>query len=168
MHPERSFEHGRVTIMDAQRRSIRIGLLCLAVTAVGWGLNWPVIKLLLREWPPLFARGTAGIVAALALASLALLRGERLSLPKDARRPLAAAAFTNVFAWMGFSTVAMVWLSVAEGALLAYTMPIRATLLAWPMRRERPTVRGLTALALGVAGLVVLLARPGFALGPGK
>src|SRR5205085_9423305 len=95
-------------------RSRRIGLLCLAVTAVGWGLNWPVIKLLLREWPPLFARGTAGIVAAVALASLAALRQERLSLPKDAMRPLAAAAFTNVFAWMGFTTVAMVWLSVAE------------------------------------------------------
>jgi len=44
MHPERSFEHGRVTIMDAQRWSRRIGLLCLAITAVGWGLNWPVIK----------------------------------------------------------------------------------------------------------------------------
>src|SRR4051794_34430635 len=154
--------------MGAQGQSRRIGLFCLAVTAVGWGLNWPVIKLLLREWPPLFARGAAGIVAALALASLALLRGERLSVPKDATRPLAAAAFTNVFAWMGFTTVAMVWLSVAEGALLVYTMPIWATLLAWPMRGERPTLRALTALALGVAGLLVLLARPGFALGPGK
>src|SRR5947208_83406 len=45
-------------------RSRRIGLLCLLVTAVGWGLNWPVMKLLLREWPPLAARGTAGIAAA--------------------------------------------------------------------------------------------------------
>jgi drug/metabolite transporter (DMT)-like permease len=47
-------------------RSRRIGLLCLMVTATGWGLNWPVMKLLLllREWPPLFARGTAGLVAA--------------------------------------------------------------------------------------------------------
>ena len=149
-------------------RSRRIGLLCLTVTAVGWGLNWPVIKLLLREWPPLFARGVAGVIAVLALASLAALRRERLSVPKGALRPLTAAAFTNVFAWMGFTTVAMVWLSVAEGALLVYTMPIWATLLAWPMRGERPTLRAVAALALGVAGLVVLLARPGFALGPGK
>jgi len=37
-------------------RSRQVGLLCLVVTAVGWGLNWPVMKLLLREWPPLFSR----------------------------------------------------------------------------------------------------------------
>src|SRR3954447_21664699 len=99
---------------EALTRSRRIGLLCLAVTAVGWGLNWPVIKLLLREWPPLFARGTAGVIAALALAALAGVRGERLTFSREAMSPLAAAAFTNVFAWMGFSTLAMVWLSVAE------------------------------------------------------
>jgi drug/metabolite transporter (DMT)-like permease len=61
--------------MDDQRRARRIGLLCLAVTAVGWGLNWPIIKLVLQEWPPLFARGSAGGVAAL---------GSRLSLSCEA------------------------------------------------------------------------------------
>jgi drug/metabolite transporter (DMT)-like permease len=59
-------------------RSRRVGLLCLLVTVVGWGLNWPVMKFLLGEWPPLFARGTAGMAAALALALFALLRGASL------------------------------------------------------------------------------------------
>src|SRR4051812_41680135 len=66
---------------DALLRSRRIGLLCLAVTASGWGLNWPVMKLILREWPPLFARGTAGVVAALGLATFAALRSEHLTVP---------------------------------------------------------------------------------------
>ena len=112
---------------DAQLRSRRIGLLAIGVTAIGWGLNWPIIKLLLREWPPLFSRGTAGIAAALGLAAFAALRGERLLVPLGTFRPLALAAATNVFAWMGLSTLAMVWLTVAEGALLVYTMPIWAT-----------------------------------------
>jgi hypothetical protein len=38
-----------MTSSDALLGSRRIGLLCLAVTAIGWGLNWPIIKLLLRE-----------------------------------------------------------------------------------------------------------------------
>ena len=157
-----------MTSPDAPLRSRRIGLLCLAVTAVGWGLNWPIIKLILREWPPLFARGAAGLVAALGLAALAAMRGERLTIPPRALGRLSAAAALNVFAWMGFSTVAMVWLSVAEGALLVYTMPIWATLLAWPLRGARPTLRGLAALALGMAGVGVLLAGSGLALGTGK
>jgi drug/metabolite transporter (DMT)-like permease len=49
-----------------------------------------------------------------------------------------------------------------------YTMPIWAMLLAWPMRGERPTRRGILALALGVLGLLVLFVRPGFDLTEGK
>jgi drug/metabolite transporter (DMT)-like permease len=157
-----------MTAADALLRSRRIGLLCVAVTAVGWGLNWPIIKLLLREWPPLFSRGTAGMTAALGLVGLAALSGERLRIPPGALPLLLLAAGTNVFAWMGFSTLAMVWLSVAEGALLVYTMPIWATLLAWPIRGARPTSRALAALALGMAGIAVLLSGSGLALEPGK
>lgn len=153
---------------DAVLRSRRFGLLCLAVTALGWGLNWPIIKLLLREWPPLFARGCAGIAAALGLALLALVRGESLRVPRHAMGALAIAAAINVFVWMGFGTLAILWLSVAEGALLVYTMPIWAMLLAWPLRGERPGTRSLLALALGCAGLGLLLAPAGVDLAAGK
>jgi drug/metabolite transporter (DMT)-like permease len=47
--------------------SRRTGLIYLLITAIGWGLNWPAMKILLREWPPLFSRGVAGLVAALVL-----------------------------------------------------------------------------------------------------
>jgi drug/metabolite transporter (DMT)-like permease len=144
-------------------------VLCLLVTAVGWGLNWPVMKVLLREWPPLSARGWAGMTAALGLAVLAVARGEPLAVPRRAVGRLLLAAASNVTAWMGLSTLCMLWLSVAEGALLVYTMPIWAALLAWPILGERPTVRGLTALALGLAGVAVLLgAKGGPGVGPEK
>src|SRR3954447_1853924 len=139
-------------------RSRRIGLLCLLcllVTAVGWGLNWPVMKLLLREWPPLAARGTAGLTAALGLALLATLRGQRLAVPPRAIPRLLLAAALNVTAWMGLATVSLLWLTAGEGALLVYTMPIWATLLAWLILGERPNASGLAGLALGVAGLAV-------------
>jgi drug/metabolite transporter (DMT)-like permease len=152
-------------------RARRTGLLCLAVTAVGWGLNWPVMKALLREWPPLSARGWAGLAAAFGLAVMAALRGERLAVPRRAFGPLLLAAGSNVLAWMGLSTLALLWLGVAEGALLVYSMPIWAALLAWPVLGERPTARGALALALGVAGIAVLLGARGGggpALGPEK
>lgn len=147
----------RAGFVVASRRSRWIGIACLAVTAAGWGMNWPMLKLVLREWPPLFSRGLAGLTAALLLASVAHLRGEGLRIPRTAIVPLLIGAFTNVFAWMGFPSIAMQWLSVSEGALLCYTMPIWVTLLSWPMLGTRPTPRGISALALGVAGLVVLL-----------
>nr|WP_210260943.1 DMT family transporter [Enterovirga sp. DB1703] len=144
----------------------------LAVTVVGWGLNWPVVKVLLQDWPPLFARGLAGVAAAGLLAALAGWRGERILVPGRSVARLAAAGFANVFAWMGFTTVAMQWLSVAEAALLVYTMPLWVCLLDWPIRDVRPSNRHLLALALGFGGIVVLLGgevggstAPGWGLG---
>lgn len=150
------------------RRSRQVGLLCLLVTAVGWGLNWPAIKVLLHEWPPLFARGTAGVAAALGLALLAAMRGQRLAVPGPLVGRLVAAAAINVLAWMGLSTLSMLLRSAGEGALLVYTMPIWATLLAWPILGERPTVRSLTALALGIAGVEVLLGGQDLSVGSEK
>ena len=154
--------------MDAKRRYRSIGFLCLGVTAFGWALNWPLMKLLLQQWPPLFARGLAGVCAALILAALAKSWRQSLAVPREVIPRLLFASFTNVFAWMGFSTMAMKFVTVGEGALIAYTMPIWAMLFAWPFLHMRPTIRDVSALVLGVAGVALLLSGNGFAFGAAK
>ncbi|SAK47626.1 membrane protein [Caballeronia temeraria] len=144
------------------------GFLCLLVTATGWALNWPAMKILLREWPPLFSRGVAGIAAAVLLGVIARFAGENTRIPRALVPRLLLASAINVFAWMGFSTLSMKWLSVSEGALLVYTMPIWAMLLAWPIAKRRPSVAGFCALALGLAGVVVLLSAHGLSFDGGK
>lgn len=142
----------------------KLGQVLLLVTAFGWGLNWSVLKFVLVDWPPLFARGTAGLVGAAGLAVMALHRGEKLSVPRGAWSSLALAAGINVFAWMGFTALSLNWLKVSEGALIAYSMPIWAVLIAWPLHGERPDRRSLLALALGVAGIAILMGGPDFAI----
>jgi drug/metabolite transporter (DMT)-like permease len=154
--------------MDSSRRDRSIGFLCLVVTAFGWALNWPLMKLLLQQWPPLFARGLAGTLAAVIFAALALSRRQSLKVPREALPRLVFASFTNVFAWMGFGTMAMKYVTVGEGALIAYTMPIWAMLFAWPFRHVRPTLRDVAALVLGIAGVALLLGADGFAFTAGK
>ncbi|HWL82053.1 MAG TPA: DMT family transporter [Roseomonas sp.] len=145
-----------------------VGIACLLATACGWALNWVALKFLLQVWPPLFARGLAGVVAAVGLALVTVLMKQSLRVPREAVPRLLGAAFTNVFAWMGFSSLCMKWVSVGEGALLVYTMPIWATIFAWPVLGTRPTGRGVVALLLGVAGISVLLGGQSFAAGSGQ
>lgn len=145
-----------------------IGFLCLGVTALGWALNWPLMKLLLQQWPPLFARGLAGVTASLILGTVVLSRGQSLKVPRKAIPRLLFASFTNVFAWMGFGTVAMKFVTVGEGALIIYTMPNWAMLFAWPLLHVRPTFRDVTALMLGMAGVALLLGANGYAFDSGK
>ncbi|MFJ5368421.1 DMT family transporter, partial [Bosea sp. CER48] len=142
----------------------KLGRILLLVTACGWGLNWSVLKYVLIDWPPLFARGTAGLIGAAFLALIAVRRGETLAVPSGAWLPLTFAAGINVFAWMGFTALSLNWLKVSEGALIAYSMPIWAMLIAWPLQGERPDGRSLLALALGVAGIAILMGGPDFAV----
>jgi len=137
-----------------QRQKL-IGSGCLLVTALGWGLNWPATKALLAVCPPLTARGIAGIVASIALASLAARRGETLSVPAGKRMWLIQAALLNVTAWMGLTTLSLLWLNAGEAATLAYTMPIWASVLAWPVLHERLTLRRICALVLGIGGVAL-------------
>ncbi len=89
-------------------------------------------------------------------------------MPRPAVPWLALAAFTNVFAWMGFSALCLRWLDVSEGVLLVFTMPIWASLFAWALLGTRPMARGFAALALGLAGVTVLLGAGGAAFGGDK
>ncbi|MEO7031674.1 MAG: DMT family transporter [Herbaspirillum sp.] len=139
-------------------------MLFLLITSVGWGFNWPVMKFLLTLWPPMFARGSAGIAAAAILSLIALQRRESFLVPRQYWSRLLGAAFINVFVWMGFSTLALGWLAAGQAALLVYTMPIWAMLLAWPLRGERPGRRTVAGLVLCITGLLALFGNSGLAL----
>lgn len=156
----------RTELQKPESRSV--GLLCLAVTSLGWGVNWPAMKYLLHEWPPLFARGSAGVTAALGIACIAAMLGQSLKVPRAQFGRLGISAFINVFAWMGFSTLSMRWLHAGQAALLVYTMPVWATLLAWPFHGKRPGAVSLCGLALCIAGVGLLFGGHDLSLGLDK
>ncbi len=144
------------------------GLIFLAITSIGWGFNWPATKYLLSELPPLTLRGTCGVVGALLLALLALLRGQSLRVPAKMWPRLVVAGLLNVTGWMVLMALALTFLPASETALIAYTMPVWASVLAWPVLGERPTVlRGL-ALLMAFAGLSAIMGAYGFAASMAK
>lgn len=144
------------------------GLVFLLVCAVGWGSNWPVVKVLLESLPPMSARGWAGLAAASGFALYARLAGIPLRVPRELRGRLVLHAVLNVTCWMGFVTFALLWLKASEGVILGSLTPVIAVLLAWAWLGERPAVPRLAGLALAVASIVVLFAGRGVEVGLGK
>ena len=67
------------------------------------------------------------------------------------------AALLNVTGWMVLMGLALLWLPASEAALIAYTMPVWASLLAWPVLGERPTVLRTVALVMAFAGLAAIM-----------
>jgi len=152
----------------ARARLAPAGLMFLAITSVGWGFNWPVTKYLLSELPPLTLRGVTGVIGATLLALLALWRGQSLRVAPALWPRLMLAALLNVTGWMVLMGLALLWLPASEAALIAYTMPVWASMLAWPVLGERPTLLRTIALVMAFAGLAAIMGGNGFTASAAK
>jgi probable blue pigment (indigoidine) exporter len=130
----------------------------LTVTATAWGLNWPVMKLLMRDWPPYAFRIFAAIGAVALLVAVAAAQRDGLWPRRDQWGRLVVAAVLNVSAWSVVAPLSLFWLDAAEAAIIAYTMPVWATMLAWPVLGERPGWQRFAGLAMGLTGVTLLMA----------
>ncbi|BDG71059.1 DMT family transporter [Roseomonas fluvialis] len=141
------------------------GLVLLVATTIGWGLNWPAMKLLLAELPVLSTRAAHGILGCTVLLAVALLRHENLAVPRGLWPRLLVASLLNVTAWMGLASFALLWLSAAEATIVCYTMPVWAVLMAWAILGERPQATRIAGLLLALGGLALLVLGQGLSVG---
>lgn len=142
--------------------SVLMGFVFLNITAIGWGLNWPVMKHLLTELPPLSARGWSGLVGALSLAAVALARRETMVVPRALWPRLALLSLLTVCAWASLIALSLLWLRASEAAVIAAVMPVWVSLLALFILREHFSPLRALALAIALTGLAVLFGADGF------
>lgn len=143
-------------------RQSLIGFTYLVVASVGWGLNFPIMKHLLTEWPPLSARGLCGIAGAIALALIVRARGESLNVPRPIWLRLFLVSTLAIGGWTAFMGLALLWLSASEAAILGITIPVWVAFLAWPILGERVSPLRAISLITALAGIAVLIGGNGF------
>jgi drug/metabolite transporter (DMT)-like permease len=123
------------------------------------------MKVLLQAVPPFSMRVVCAVIGVSLLAGIARWRGEALGVPRGLWPRLCLASLLNVTAWMGLASFSLLWLAAGEATIVCYTMPVWASIFAWIVLGERMTARRVLALALGVAGLVVLVLGRGVEVG---
>jgi len=138
-----------------------LGFGFLMVASVGWGLNFPIMKHVLTQWPPLSARGLCGIVGAVALALIAIARQQQLNVPRQMWLRLLLVSMLQVGSWTAFMGLALLWLSASEAAVLGISIPVWVALLAWPVLGERLSLLRAISLSVALAGIAVLIGGSG-------
>jgi drug/metabolite transporter (DMT)-like permease len=130
----------------------------LVVLGLIWGITWPVMKIALNEIPPLTMRGTAAVLGAVTYYMLCVVMRRSLRIPSlKVWAHVLVGSLLNIVAFSLFSAFAQLAATTSRVAILAYTMPIWAVLLAWAFLGERPNRVQALALLLCTIGLAILI-----------
>lgn len=126
------------------------------LAALFWGLNWPVVKILLGSISPWTLRSVGLTLGGLLLAGVTVGSRQSLAVPRAYWGQLITAGLLAIAGFNICAVFAQLSMSASRAAILTYTMPLWSVLFAWIVLNEPiDRLRGL-ALGTGAAGLALL------------
>jgi len=131
-------------------------LLALIALTLMWGVNWPMMKLSLRELSPLYFRAITMTLGASWLWLFFRARGVRMLPHGTEWKTVAMLALPNMLGWHTISIFGVKELSSGRAAILGFTMPIWTVLLGALFLGQKLTLRVAWA-TLAVAAAIALL-----------
>lgn len=135
----------------------RNGLILLALLTLGWGINWPIMKIVLQDVPPLTFRGLSLLAGGAGVLAIARIVGQPLRIESAHLARLLWLTLFNIIGWNVFAVYGVALLPSGRAALLGYTMPLWSMLFSVWLLRDRFTTRGVVGLGFGMVGVFVLM-----------
>ena len=129
----------------------------LAVVVVLWGINWPLIKLMLPFLTPLTLLVVRFFGAAVIAAVMAALSRQRVAPRREELLPLFGVGLLQIAFPMALGVGALLYLGAGRATVLVYTMQLWALPLGWLILKERMTGWRVAGGVIGFAGIVLFL-----------
>lgn len=129
----------------------------LGALSLAWGFNWTAMKVALGELPPFTFRSICLGAGSLVLFAVLRLGGQRLVWPRGQWRRLWLLALLNITSWNVLIAFGVKLIPSGKAAILAYTMPALAIPLSVWLLGERLAAGKVAGLALGMAGMALLV-----------
>ena len=144
-------------ILPKTNLNVTAHYILLASLTLFWGLNWPAMKLVLMEVPVWWFRAICLVGGGMGLMGIALVSRQKILLPKSQLKPLLFCGLFLVFGWHIFTGFGLTKMPAGRSVIIAFTMPLWATILSVPILHESITKRKVLALICGLLGLAVLI-----------
>lgn len=129
----------------------------LAALVLIWGVNWPIMKVVVQAMSPLWfvvTRLTAGAICLFAF----LIATGRLALPTRADWPVVfSVSVFQMWLFLGLTNIGLQFIPAGRSAIIAYTSPLWVFPAAVLLFGEKLTRWKLLGMGLGLGGLIVLL-----------
>lgn len=135
----------------------RAGIVLLVLLTLAWGVNWPIMKVTLAEYPIWTFRAICIVGGVLGLFGIAALNRMPLGVPRSEWPRLLIMSLFNITGWNLCSAYGVTYLPSGRAAIIAYTMPLWSVLLSVWVLREPMTKRRAIGVGLGTLGIAVLI-----------
>ncbi len=129
----------------------------LALLTLAWGLNWPVMKLGVSDYPPLTFRALSMVLGLPVLWIAARQQGASLAIPAGRTLDIARLAVPNMLVWHVFMILSVKMLTSGRAAILGYTMPVWAVLSGLLFFGERLDKLAWLGVGCALGGALLLL-----------
>lgn len=129
----------------------------LVALVVIWGLNWPIMKIVVQLMPPIWFVVARLVLGAICLFGVLLATG-RLARPTRADWPVIwSVSFFQMYVFMALTAIGLQFVPAGRSAILSYTSPLWVLPAAILFFGEKLTRWRAVGMIAGLAGLVVLL-----------
>ncbi len=129
----------------------------LAALTLGWGFNWPMIKLALTEVPVLSFRSVCLLGGAAGLFAIATYARLPLRVPRGEWGRLLLMSVFSITGWQICTVYGIGYMASGRAAILAFTMPLWGVLLSAWLLKERLSARRILGVGLGMGAILLLL-----------
>ncbi|MSQ66322.1 MAG: DMT family transporter [Limnohabitans sp.] len=133
-------------------------MLALIALTLMWGINWPMMKVAVRELPPLYMRGLTMFLGASWLMVYFRYRGLRLW-PDSPRewRDIVLLGIPNIFILHTVSILGIVSLSSGCAAILSYVFPVWTVVFGVVFMGQQLNKRVVIAVIVALLGIGLLI-----------
>ncbi len=132
-------------------------LVVLALLTTVWGLNWPVLKLGVADFPPLSFRALSLVLSLPVYALMLAQQRLPLTIARAHWPQVAWLGLWNMVLWNALMISAIPRLSSGRAAILGYTMPIFSAMLGQLLFSDRLGARAWAGVAAAAGGVLLLL-----------
>ena len=103
-----------------------VDLLLILLVTVSWGLNYPIMKFVVTDFPPLTFRAFTFTIGFVLLGAYALYQGDSLRVPSGERLLALQLGIPNMVLWHVGLIYGVLLLNSGRAAIVGYTMPVWA------------------------------------------
>lgn len=135
----------------------RFGFILLGLLTFFWGLNWPIMKIVLQDVPPLTFRTFCLLGGGIGVLLIVRLIGQPLSVPRQYWGKIGLISLAHITGWNILAIYGIALLPSGRAALLGHTMPLWTVLLSIWLLNDKMTLRKAGALLLGMGGIFILM-----------